>query len=99
MNEPNGDFILLVSTSLHFLSPDCKPGNIFISGDVFIDKRYDGLMSDSAGKKYFGDVIARAAAMFIYLTLIEIETVFVQPKEKFKPKKYEGFVSQGKNAY
>ena len=46
--------------------------------------------------KFCQDILSRSISAYIFLTLIEVETVFVEPKEKFRPKKFEGFKNQQK---
>lgn len=65
----------------------------FLSDDVLLHNQYEGI-SDEQLKPFFQSAITQIASFFIYLTLVEVETVIVQPKEKFKAKKYEGFKNQ-----
>lgn len=65
-------------------------GSWFISEDVFLSTRFKDI-PDEEMQNYTSGVLTALSAFYIYLTLIEVETVEVAPKEKFKAKKYAGF--------
>lgn len=63
------------------------------TGGTLVDKRLAD-QSKFDMEKWVTTGVKIMIGFYIYLHLVEVETVYVQPKEKFKAKKYEGFKNQ-----
>ena len=71
-------------------------GKDWVHFDQIAPSRAFDVMANAKDMEIVQSLVLSYASYYLFLNFVEVETLYIEPKEKFKPAKYEGFKNMQK---